>query len=800
MSPQLHDRVRSRPTSFPRLVVELVCGAAASVVCAVGHASPAPRPAPLAQRVQDVPPAPDALPIVRVERDGTVVDRSCRLVLPDGPLPDLDGDGVVHIVGDDLVVVAEGHLRGAPAGVAPEAYEGLGIVVRGARVELRGARVSGFRVALTVDGGSGARVVDADVSDNRRQRLHSTHAREEPSDWLFPHANDDGEWARDHGAGLRVVAARGVRVERLRARDVQNGILFERVEESLVIGCDASFLSGWGLALWRSSDNRVLANRFDFCVRGYVHGHYNRGQDSAGVLLFEQSSRNLFEGNSLTHGGDGIFGFAGREALGDVPPPAARPGEPHFDHERRGCNGNVFRANDLSFAAAHGLELTFSFDARIEGNLFEDNAICGVWLGYGRDSLIAENRFVGNGTAGYGAERGAVNAEHGQRLSLMANVFEDDAVDVRLWSDADPALAATPWAVRNGQGARDNWIVGNWHLSAPERGPRIELVATGATAVDLPQERIAADEASAAALARMPGNPELAGRAAALDAAAIAERRRALLAEHGVEPLPDGPRPRGRAAIVVGAYGPYDHERPLVQALERRGPRHLFRVVGPDPGIAVAARVTPGARVRVLRADDRPPDWRASSLAVVEVEAEVRGALVDYELELDLGGRTEVWRGVLSGAPWQVRAARSAVDPRTERDAWRSALESVPAVELPTLDLAFGGAGPAAAFERLGLVEEARAARERGLADDHFGLVALSELDLAPGRYRVRTRSDDGLCVRVDGATVVEDWTWHGPTDRDGTFELAEPRRVRVEVEYFELDGHAELSVEILRE
>ena len=54
-----------------------------------------------------------------------------------------------------------------------------------------------------------------------------------------------------------------------------------------------------------------MHNRIDWCVRGYSHGFYNRGQDSAGLLMYEQSSRNTVAYNSVTHGGDGLFLWAG---------------------------------------------------------------------------------------------------------------------------------------------------------------------------------------------------------------------------------------------------------------------------------------------------------------------------------------------------------------------------------------------------------------------------------------------------------------------------------------------------------
>ena len=70
-----------------------------------------------------------------------------------------------------------------------------------------------------------------------------------------------------------------------------------------------SFLSAIGLGMYESSGNKIMHNKIDWCVRGYSHGVYNRGQDSAGILIYEQSNQNLFAYNSVTHGGDGFFLF-----------------------------------------------------------------------------------------------------------------------------------------------------------------------------------------------------------------------------------------------------------------------------------------------------------------------------------------------------------------------------------------------------------------------------------------------------------------------------------------------------------
>jgi parallel beta-helix repeat protein len=372
------------------------------------------------------------------------------------PLAARPADGALRIVADGVTVTCSGLLDGAGPGQEPDGFHGVGILVTGKNVTLRGARVAGFKVGIHAVGADGLVLEDCDVSGNFRQRLRSTPAREAEEDWLAPHANDGHEWFARYGAGIYVERSAHVAVRRSRARAGQNGLVLERVSHAEVADNNFSFLSGWGIALWRSSDNVLARNACDFCVRGYSHGVYNRGQDSAGILLFEQCSRNRIVENSATHCGDGLFAFAGQEALGARPAPGAG-----FEHRGRGCNQNRIEGNDFSYAAAHGLELTFSFDNLVQGNRFVENAICGIWGGYSRRTCIRGNRFRGNGSAGYGLERGGVNIEHGQENAIEENRFADNACGVHLWWDEDASLFALPWTVANGHGVRGNRVRSN---------------------------------------------------------------------------------------------------------------------------------------------------------------------------------------------------------------------------------------------------------------------------------------------------------------------------------------------------
>lgn len=384
------------------------------------------------------------VPDVVVDRDDVRITTSCRLVVPEGRvIEDANGDGVVHVVADNVTITmaAGSVLRGATPDRAPDTVEGTGVVVAGrARVVLRHLRVRGFKRGVVVDGGDDIVLDGLDVADGYRQRLASgVDESRDDVDWLQPHANDGGEWASRYGAAIVVARARRLVLSDFVIRRVQNGVILASVTDSRVFDGDASWLSGWGLAMWRCRRVTVSRNAFDGCIRGYVHGVYNRGQDSAGLLFFEQNCDNVIAENSITKGGDGIFGFAGREAL-DRDDGAAR---------RRGCNDNLFLRNDLSDAAAHGLELTFSFGNVIAGNRFDRNAICGIWAGYSQDTWIFGNTFLWNGDAGYGLERGGVNIDSGARNVIVDNTFTGDRCGIHLWSAVGDAFRKTPWGAAN---------------------------------------------------------------------------------------------------------------------------------------------------------------------------------------------------------------------------------------------------------------------------------------------------------------------------------------------------------------
>ncbi|MCA9254727.1 MAG: right-handed parallel beta-helix repeat-containing protein, partial [Phycisphaerales bacterium] len=504
------------------------------------------------------------LPEVRVGSDDVVVTESCRLVIEPGRvIEDRNEDGVIHVEASDVTIeFANGSaLRGSPENARPDEYRGYAIRVKGQKnVTIRGGRISGFWCAVHAEGADGITIEDLDASDMRRAYLKSTPAAEDGGDWLWPHNNDDNEWLKNYGAGICIEDTKNATIRRCRVLHSQNGLILDRAMDSKVYDNDFSFNSGWGIAMWRACRNVISRNALDFCVRGYSHGVYNRGQDSAGFLVFEQCSDNVIAENSATHGGDAFFGFGGKEALGQTPAPTS-----DFDYKRRGCNDNLLIGNDFSYAPAHGIEMTFSFGNRYINNRLVGNAICGVWGGYSQDTLIAHNTFESNGEMGYGLERGGVNIEYGIGNKVLYNAFEGDRCGVHYWVNAGSDLLKTPWGLANKPASRDNLIAHNtfdredvgYHFRGPIEVTlshnkltrcRKDIDATDDVRID----RSDADVAD-------PGKPKY---------VVLGETR------------PVGARRRlyGRENIVMTEWGPWDHPSPLVRMTASRGRKHVYEL------------------------------------------------------------------------------------------------------------------------------------------------------------------------------------------------------------------------------
>jgi len=317
---------------------------------------------------------------------------------------------VIVIQGENIAVdFSNAVLNGNTKKQTPDKFYGTAIIIKsGKNITIKNLTARGYKVVLLAKNIEGLKIENCNFSYSYRQRLNSTQEKEDISDWLSHHHNENDEWLR-YGAAIYLKECKNFTVSNCKVTGGQNALLMTKCNNGTVFNNDFSFNSGLGIGMYKSSGNKIVFNKLDFNVRGYSHDVYSRGQDSAGILVYEQSNNNWFYNNSVTHSGDGLFLWAGQTTM---------------DTGKGGCNDNKIAKNDFSYAPTNGIEVTFSSNQIIGNRIFECDY--GVWGGYSYNTTIASNQFRNN--------RIAIAIEHGQHNKIEDNIFFRDEEAVRLWS------------------------------------------------------------------------------------------------------------------------------------------------------------------------------------------------------------------------------------------------------------------------------------------------------------------------------------------------------------------------------
>jgi len=654
--------------------------------------------------------APAAQEAVRL-RAGMVIDRSIVIRRGVYQLGSQNLESPVIVVrGNDVTVDLSGvELVGSPSNTTPDRFAGLAILVDGGeRVTIQNARIRGYKVGVLARNVKDLRLTGNDVSDNWKQRLYSRVEKESLVDWMSYHNNEKDEWLR-FGAGIYLTDIDGGRIDRNIARQGQNGLMITRSKNLAIWNNELSFLSSLGIGMYRVTDSRILHNKIDWCVRGYSHGFYNRGQDSAGILMYEQTSRNIVAYNSVTHSGDGLFLWAGQSTM---------------DTGQGGANDNLFYGNDFSHAPANGIEATFSRN-RFINNRVEENWH-GVWGGYSFDSLIYGNTFVRN--------QEAIAIEHGQNNTIANNTFSDDEIGIRLWANErqDPNWG---YPKNRDTRSRDYTIAGNTMsgLKTPMQVTRTENVS-----LDLP-----ALPALPAPPARMPD---------------------------GVDAMiPDGSR-RGRQYIIVDEWGPYDWKTAKLWPAARSDDSPLrLRVLGPPRKWTLQS--VRGASISA----------KAGSIPGDIIVTPSSNRVVDFDVTLrDDAGTPFSYSRFFAPIDWTLRFfdISASLAPAAPDMAAVSKRKPISATRADRIDYLSGRA----------IADD--------LPNDHIALVAEGVVELPRGNFTLRTISDDGVRVWVDGKLLIDRWDVHESIVDETPIGGG---RHRLRVEYFERTGWAELRVEVVK-
>ncbi len=666
---------------------------------------------------------------------------------------------LIRIQGDDIVLdFANVLLQGNKTGQAPDTYTGLAVLIENShRVTIKNLRVRGYKVALM------ARQVDAlilencDFSYNYRQHLNSTQEKEDLSDWMSYHQNEKDEWLR-YGAAVYLKNCEQPVIRQCRVTGGQNALMMSNCNKAQVVGNDFSFNSGIGIGLYRSSYNLFAYNQVNFNVRGYSHGVYNRGQDSAGFLVYEQSSHNTFYKNAATHSGDGFFLWAGQSTM---------------DNGQGGCNDNLILSNDFSYAPTNGIEVTFSRNIISGNRLFECDH--GIWGGYSYDSYIGGNQFRYN--------RVAIAIEHGLRNRIEFNTFNQDKEAIRLWSRASQPA---DWGYAR---YRDTRSAGNriWKNSFNKLPLAINLSRTDSTWIFantygevktfLKQDSLTANTDS------VPDEPE--------EWVVVAPE----IAASDIPKNQPGRMP-GRQHIRMTEWGPYDYRRPLIWRTNpaEKGDTLRFDLLGPKGRWKV--KQVKGVRILTARQGTFPATMTAVRLSGTGVDEEIvleyKGAKLTTETgEVVLAGKpfSFAYRYFFQPVAWQVRwycVDTARFNPIREEGLFPPNVRMRPIKTEATDQLNYAWWG--------GIKGEETCAQ--------FLTLAEGEASFTAGSYELAVTWDDAVRVYLDDKLILNEWN-----PALYKFDESPNRRIKLQlnglhkfrVEHVELGGFATLSLRFSR-
>lgn len=749
---------------------------------------------------------------------------------------DLDTPAIT-VSGSNLVLDYSGvKLAGSSRNVDPDKRSGLGILIKGSNITIKNLTVRGYKIGLLAKDVPGLKLINCDLSYNWKQHLHSNLEREDTGDWMSYHKNENDEWF-GYGAAAYLKGCDGFEVKGCRVTGGQCGLMLVKSNKGLVWNNDFSFLSAVGIGMYRSSENKIMHNRIDWCVRGYSHGVYNRGQDSTGVLIYEQSNRNIFAYNSGTHGGDGFFLWAGQSTM---------------DTGEGGCNDNILYGNDWSHSPANGIEATFS------RNIFVNNLLLdswhGVWGGFSYDSVVMGNWFGGNGES--------IAIEHGQRNDIAFNQFDKDWLSIYLWQNAsvDPnwGYGKTRDIKNHGSKVRSNVIRSSFDtalqfgtsedvaidMNLVQRSGAFMKLSGTLTNISVTNNQIFGKlekfPSSISATNNtfttggedakpVDGSPLFRGGGPNLEFesnlspeqyaaqfrtnwdptkqdrmlpplvanfmnASQAGTALETMKKYYIAPLAGGMNAflpagslRGRRYILVDEWGPYDFRRPILWPRATRSSagatKIRFEVLGPN-GVWAAKSVT-GATLNVQNGS--VPGWVEATLEPgaqnVNIKLEYTGAATTDPF----GRSTPAGKAVAFGyhqfrvpQNWEIKFFKwnASNDPRTKITEFAKLILGDPIKTMQSDKLDFAGA-------------------IKDVPGDHYATVAETPISLPGGEYDFELTTDDGARLYLDGKLLVEDaWKYQGPTTYTRRVKVVEGTH-RIRVEHFQIDGYAALKFNI---
>lgn len=676
---------------------------------------------------------------------------------------------VLTIEGKNIVVdFNDAIIAGSNDKKWPNEFYGLAILIKNSQnITLKNANIHGFKIAVLVENVDSLKIENCNFSYNYRQKLKSIREREDLSDWLSYHQNDQDEWLR-YGMGIYLKNCNNALVKNVHITGGQNGLMMTQCNNGLFYNNEINCNSGVGIGLYRSNQNQVMHNKLDWNVRGYSHGFYSRGQDSAGILVYEQSNKNTFAYNSATHSGDGFFLWAGQTTM---------------DTGNGGCNDNIIYENDFSHAPTNGIEVTFS------SNIVSNNTIkeCryGIWGGYSFQTLIEKNKIED-------CEFGLA-FEHGNNNLIIDNRFNNSKIGVQLWErDKQP----NDWEFSKNRDISSR----NYHL-LHNRFDNIEepLKIVNTKKVLIEKNHIWSEVGD---FPKSKGNEKIViydnkgwnswkNQRWNINGDLIENEEEWLYVadEINIEKLKDGKNaslpenhPRGRQYILINEWGPYDFKYPIIWLREINENKYTFLLLGPQgnwkcidgKGLKSFGPKTGTFPATIVAEKDPNSDEIALDLEFIGEEVTDqfgkkyrRGTVFPfsfYKYQKPLNWKVDWYEFDNSN------------DPLKNYTVFKELKNKSPQKTEFTTDLAYTW----------------RRSPGNEINPDKFATFAKTEVNMNKGKYKIQITSDDGLKFYLDGTLIIDHWDIHVPATDEVEVNL-DGNHI-FEIEHFEGGGFSTLS------
>lgn len=645
---------------------------------------------------------------------GMIISKS--VIIKQGNYRLTAGDSInqplITIIGNNFTVdFNHTFLKGNSSQLFPNQFHGLAVLIKGNNITIKNARISGYKIALMAQDCNGLTIENCDFSYNYRQRLQSNWQHEDVSDWMSYHHNENDEWLR-YGAGIYLKDCNKAVIKQNKITGGQCALMMMRCNDGLVTDNDFSFNSAIGIGMYRSNRNFIMNNKLDFNVRGHSFGFYNRGQDSAGILAFEQCNDNVIAYNSVTHSGDGFFLWAGQTTM---------------DNGLGGCNDNYLYKNDFSYAPTNGVEVTFSKNFIINNIINEcDN---GIWGGYSWNTSIAGNSFFKNKTA--------IAIEHGQNISISGNKFNGDVQDgIKLWA-RHTQPADWGYAQKRITTSMNYLILDN---SFQNENNAINATLTDNIALDKNKfihckKDIKTDSSVT--------NLKIQSTSLVDSAVYVPE----ILGTWKNTNIPVTNFSKGRDQMKITEWGPYDFRYPII-FLKKIDSNHTyhFDILGPK------------GKWKIKKSKDVKNISQQSGSFPASITAQQNGTDVELELEYtgeaftDQFGTQQAaekkhsfsFRDFKPDIKWQVNRYGwdAAHDPNKNYQVFKTVFNNKPLQTEQVKDINYTWWG----------------AIGKGLPADSFAVVATANINLAAGTYILSVTADDLVKVFVDDKLVIDFW------------------------------------------